>query len=215
MKFLIKQCSLRDVDALCAKYHGYGGAGRVSVYAFGVYEDGRMVAGYAWQPPPVGAATAVCPEFPQGVLALSRMVAVPREERALKHVSKPLMEQMKRLIDRARWPVLVTYSDSGQGHTGYVYQCSGWEEDGARKVPFFTNDAGVRTSSYACGKTSTVGLTRGGYTEIKRWVHRVCPRGQAHKHAAKAGWRRVAVPGKVWASGRQAYKIVNLNEVRA
>jgi hypothetical protein len=37
---------------------------------------------------------------------------------------------MNVLIDRTRWPVLVTYSDIGQGHTGHVYKCSGWEKVG-------------------------------------------------------------------------------------
>jgi len=84
-----------------------------------------VVAAYAWQPPPPGASRAVCPEAPEGVLALSRMVAVPRDERRLQHVSTPLRRQMRVLIDRGRWPVLVTYSDEGQGHTGnaVVPQC--------------------------------------------------------------------------------------------
>lgn len=34
-------------------------------------------------------------------------------------VSKPLRRQMRVEIDRGRWPVLITYSDEGQGHTGH------------------------------------------------------------------------------------------------
>lgn len=112
-----------DVAALCAAHHGYGGAGHAVTYAWGVVEGGRVIAAYAWQPPPPGAARAVCPEAPTGVLALSRMVAVPRDERRLRHVSTPLRRQMRVLIDRGRWPVLVTYSDEGQGHTGHDYRC--------------------------------------------------------------------------------------------
>lgn len=104
-----------DVKDLCAKFHGYHGAGSVAVYAFGVYEDGEIVAAYAWQPPPLGGAKSVCPQAPHGVLSLSRMVAVPRDQRRLNHVSKPLRYQMRGLIDRTRWPVLVTYSDEGEG----------------------------------------------------------------------------------------------------
>jgi hypothetical protein len=35
-----------------------------------------------------------------------------------------------RLIDRTRWPVLLTYADSGQGHTGAIYLAAGWTRDG-------------------------------------------------------------------------------------
>lgn len=98
----------------------YRSVGQVFVLAYAVIEDGAPVAAFVWQPPAPGAARSVCPEAPYGVLALSRMVALPRDERRLRHISKPLRAQMRRLIDRGRWPVLVTYSDEGQGHTGYV-----------------------------------------------------------------------------------------------
>ena len=144
---VIEPCSLDVVRDLCAEYHGYGSAGGVSVYAWAVIENARAVAGYSWQPPAPGAAVSVCPEAPAGVLALSRMVAVPKAHRALKHVSKPLREQMWRLIDRTRWPVLVTFSDEGQGHTGYVYQCAGWEKTTRKRVPVFEDAEGRRTSA--------------------------------------------------------------------
>lgn len=106
----------------------------------------------AWQPPPPGAASAVCPEAPFGALALSRMVALPRSERALRHISKPLRQQMRRLIDRTRWPVLVTYSDEGQGHTGHVYKCSGWTPTVRSHRPIRETVDGARASSYSNGK---------------------------------------------------------------
>lgn len=134
MTFDQRPGTLDEVRALCEAHHGYGSAGGVSAYAFVVVERGTNIAGYAWQPPPPNAAATVCPEAPGGVLALSRMVAVPKDERELKHVSKPLREQVKKLIDRTRWPVLVTYSDEGQGHTGYVYKCSGWEATTRRRA---------------------------------------------------------------------------------
>lgn len=209
---LIQQITKDDVKTLCEQYHGYGSAGSAMTYAFGVFEQGRLVAAYAWQPPPPGAARAICPEAPQGVLALSRMVAVPRDERILKHVSKPLRVQMRRLIDRTRWPVLVTYSDGGQGHTGYVYQCSGWESTGTNKVPFYTDTEGRRTSSYCNGKSGERELIRGGSTDITRWEHWVCPRGVADAWMGLHGWRQEPIPGKTWRSGNQAHRYVrNVN----
>jgi len=100
----LRRCSLADVRALCIAHHGYRSAGNTAVYAFGVYEDGRIVAAYAWQPPPPGAARSVCPEAPYGVLALSRMVAVPREERALRHVSRPPGKGVGAADPRDGWP---------------------------------------------------------------------------------------------------------------
>jgi len=148
---LIEACGLSVVRGLCEKYHGYGSCGGTSTYNYCVTEDGNPVAAFSWLPPAFGSAKSVCPEHPAGVLALSRMVAVPKAERQLKHISKPLMIQMKKLIDRSRWPVLVTYSDEGQGHTGYVYQCSGWEMRGRRKSEVYESEFGDRKSSYSSG----------------------------------------------------------------
>lgn len=206
MTFEVVPISLPQVRDLCTQYHGYGGAGGSATYAFGVVEDGRVVAAYAWQPPPPGAARAVCPEAPWGVLALSRMVAVPRAERRLTHVSKPLRRQMRHLIDRTRWPVLVTYSDEGQGHTGHVYKCSGWEANGSRQAPFYLDADGRRASSYSNGKSRGRDLTIGGTTIITRWEHWACPRDCADVWMTIHGWRRDPIPGKVWRSGNQAYK---------
>lgn len=205
MTFDLRRVLASDVAPLVAEFHGYGSMGNAAVYAFGVYEDGRMVAGYAWQPPPVGAARAVCPEAPSGVLALSRMVACDKKHRRLKHVSKPLRAQMKRWIDRGRWPVLVTYSDEGQGHNGYVYQCSGWEKTARRRAKFYVNAEGKRASSYSNGRHGGRGLKFGGWTVLQRWEHRVSSRGSAALAMKAAGWRREAIAGKTWKSGNQAH----------
>lgn len=204
--YTIRQISKREVHELCEKYHGYGGAGNAMVYAFGVVENGEVVAAYAWQPPAPGAARSICPECPQGVLALSRMVAVPKDRRALNHISKPLRYQMRHMIDRSRWPVLVTYSDSGQGHTGHVYKCSGWQKTSESDVPFYINNEGVRTSYYSNGVSGGRNLVKGGITTITRWEHwGYCPKGLADAWMGMHGWRRVPVEGKTWRSGNQAY----------
>lgn len=197
--------TLDEVRDLCERFHGYGSAGNAAVYSFGVFEDDALVAAYAWQPPPVGAVRAVCPEAPQGVLALSRMVAVPKDARRLKHVSKPLRAQMKREIDRTRWPVLLTYSDEGQGHTGYVYKCSGWEATTRARRPYFVDKDGRRASSYSNGRHGDRDLARGGHTFMQRWEHWACPRGDAYRWMYAHGWRRLPIPGKTWRSGNPAF----------
>ena len=212
----MRPLSLDAARALCEKHHGYGSAGNAAVYCFGVYETGELVAAYAWQPPPPGAARSVCPEAPQGVLALSRMVAEPRAERALNHVSKPLRRQMRHEIDRGRWPVLVTYSDEGQGHTGHVYRCSGWTKTRREKRPIFKHpETGVRCSSYSNGRHGGRVLIRDGSTYIQRWEHWACERGAADGWMAAHGWVRVPVQGKVWRSGNQAYTYVQASPSRS
>ena len=202
---LIEAVPLETVRDLCARYHGYGGAGGVSVYSWAVVEDGKPIAGFCWQPPAPGAAASVCGEQPAGVLALSRMVAVEKTDRSLKHISKPLRVQMRRMIDRTRWPVLVTFSDEGQGHLGHVYKCSGWEKTTRKRVPIFENAEGRRTSRYSNGKTGGRDLTRVGWTWVQRWEHWVCAKGEAAEWMARHGWRRIA-NGRTYRSGAPAFR---------
>lgn len=213
----IRRVTPTDVAPIFNKYHGYKKIGAQNAYTFAVFEGEKIVAAFVWGPPAPGAAKNICPEEPQAVLALRRMVAVPKTDRLLKHISKPLMVQMKTLIDRTRWPVLVTYADLGQGHTGYVYQCSGWEQVGApRAVTHTVDEAGARVSLYSNGATSksakdNIAAGRRVQTEIVRFEHWACPRGGAADWWAAHGWIRRPIPGKVWKSGNQAYEIINQN----
>ncbi len=201
----LRRAPVQAVADLCRLYHPYGSIGSSSTYCLGVYEEGRVVAAYLWQPPPPGAARKVCPEAPYGVLALSRMVAVPRGDRALRHVSVPLRWMMHNVLDRGRWPVLITYSDESVGHTGYVYRCSGWTPTDRNSRPVYTGAAGERRSVYNNGVSSQADLNRHGSAWIQRWEHRACPPGQTAEHIKQAGWVRTPVPGKQYRSGNQAY----------
>jgi hypothetical protein len=136
------------------------------------------------------------------------MVAVPKADRELNHVSKPLRRQMRVLIDRTRWPVLVTYSDESLGHTGHVYRCSGWEMTARRKQPVFKDDLGNRVSSYSAGSHTYTSKARDGYAWIQRWEHWACDRGRALEHMAVAGWERRRT-GKVWTNGKPEHTWVN------
>lgn len=205
----LRPVSLSVVEKLCERYHGYGGCGRIAAYAFAVFENDYPVAAYAWQPPPPAAARAIAPAEPAMVLALSRMVAVPKAERALNHVSRPLRRQMKHLIDRTRWPALVTYSDEGEGHTGHTYKCSGWQATARNKRPFYVDDTGIRRSSYRNGGSARDDLQFGGYTWLQRWEHWLWPKEQAHLQWARY-WERCVIPGKTWRSGSPAYAIVKV-----
>src|SRR3990167_8974993 len=201
--FTQKQVPLATVTHLFQEYHGYHSIGGVATYCFGVYEGEKLVAAYAWNPPPPGACLSVCPECPSSVLALTRMVAVPKKERELKHISKPLMRQMKGLIDRRRWPVLITYSDEGQGHTGYVYQCSGWTRTKRERRKTCTID-GSRVSLYSNGSMVKRERAVYGYTTIQRWEHWATPSGTVSQFMIEGGWMRVP-SNKVSKSGNMAF----------
>ncbi|MGI9459534.1 MAG: hypothetical protein ACR2NF_06015 [Pirellulales bacterium] len=217
--YVIEPCSLDDVVDLCEKYHKYGSSGVIHAYRLAVVEDSVPVAVYAWMPPAPGAAKTICPEFPQGVLSLSRMSAVPKAERRLKHISKPLRWQMKNIIDRTRYPVLVTYSDEGdprgdgRGHNGFTYQCSGWTKTARNRVNYYEDANGNRISSYNKGGRRD-GVTPVGTTVIQRWEQWACDKGDALKHATEAGWQRAPImkkdgTPKLWRSGNQAYEWIN------
>lgn len=203
---MILRAAARDeVLSLFERHHAYAGISRSTTYLFAVEEPCGIVAAFAWQPPPPGAAKSVCAEAPHGVLALSRMVAVPKTDRALRHISKPLRQQMRRMIDRTRWPVLVTYSDEGLGHTGHVYKCSGWQPTIRSQRPQFVDADGVRRSAYANGRSGHAHLRSIGTATIQRWEHWSCERGDAARWMEAHGWQRVAVPGKQWRSGSPAF----------
>lgn len=205
----LRRCTIRAVEHLFLAHHGYKSVGRVAVAAFAVYEDDRPVAAFIWQPPPPGAALALAPSASYGVLALSRMVAVPREERRLRHISKPLRRIMRTELDRGRWPVLVTYSDASMGHTGHVYMCSGWRKESTSTGAGFTDANGCRRSPYSNGEWTPGSLKR-EVIELTRWTHRVCEIGQEAAHIEAAGWAREPIPGKFWRSGSPAMRLVRV-----
>ena len=204
----LEPIDLDEARPLFEQFHAYKSASKVAVYCFGVREQGRLVAAFSWQPPAPGAAISISPTAHYAVLALSRMVAIPKAERLLKHISKPLKAQMRDLIDRTRWPVLVTYSDEGLGHNGFVYQCSGWEKTTRRRVRQFVNGEGQRTSPYNNGKMITGHLDAIGAAFIQRWENWACAREEVADWLPAHGWVREKIPGRVWRSGNDAYRWV-------
>ena len=181
---------------LLQRFHRYGCGAKSS-------------AAYLWNPPHHGCAKAVCPSAPHGVLALSRMVATPRDERKLNHVSKPLRRQLRVLIDRSRWPVLVTFSDEGLGHTGYVYKCSGWHPTARGTTRVYLDAEGNRVSRWADGKRANLQATHSRNSPTQRWEHHATDADDVAGWMQERGWFREPIPGKVWRSGRQAHRIVH------
>jgi hypothetical protein len=124
--------AVRDVDLgsalwLVEAYHYAGGAANTATYLHGLFAQGQpwVCLGAAWWIPPTKhAAIASFPENWQGVLSLSRLVIHPAVP---KNGASFLLGRSMAMIDRERWPCLVTYADEWRGHTGGIYRATNWE----------------------------------------------------------------------------------------
>lgn len=122
-----------EAEALIRLLHYSHSCPNTSTYRLGLYlaDDGFMapLRGVAlWIPPTKSAAQALAGDDWQGVLSLSRFVIAPEVPT---NGASFLLGRSMRQIDRRRWPVLVTYADTNQGHTGVIYKATNWREDGS------------------------------------------------------------------------------------
>lgn len=122
-----------EADALIRVLHYSRSCPNTSTYRHGLYAvaDGFFapLRGVAlWIPPTKTAAQALAGDDWQGVLSLSRLVVAPEVPT---NGASFLLGRSMRQIDRKRWPVLVTYADTNQGHTGAIYKATNWREDGS------------------------------------------------------------------------------------
>lgn len=90
-------------------------------------QDDSIWGAVIWLPPTRRAAEAVAGDQWRGVLACSRLAVRPDAPR---NAASFLLAASMRLLDRDRWPVLLTYADTAQGHTGAIYKATGWTSDG-------------------------------------------------------------------------------------
>jgi hypothetical protein len=191
--------AMADILPLLREHHAYEGGGAVAD-VWVCREGGRVVAGWAWNPPAPGAANRYAPACPASVLGLSRMVAIPKAERSWQ-ISKPLLWLMRHGLDRGRWPVLLTYSDAGAGHLGLAYMASRWKRGETTVAEVYEDSTGARRCPRVRGGQRVEGLILVGETQVTAWTHRACPAGQEAAHMAAHGWRAVPIPGRSWRSG--------------
>lgn len=169
-EFTVKSTFRNGVEGIINRLHGYGTCPPNSVYNFAVYEDSTVVAAFTWNVPVYGVTKL----FNDKCLCLTRMVALPREERKLRHISKPLRYTIKHMIDRVKYPVLVTYSDDSMNHNGYTYECAGFKFDGRGSGRMIVTADGRRKASVSSGKRVELELGERYVTfDTKRWVHRL------------------------------------------
>lgn len=128
----VETCSLAEAQALVAAHHYAGGGSNTATGRHGLYRVGEtQPVGVAWWIPPTkSAALATYPERWTGVLALSRLVIAPGVP---KNAATFLLSRSVKLIDRAKWPCLVTYADEWRGHSGGIYRAAGWTYVGRTK----------------------------------------------------------------------------------
>lgn len=168
-------------EALAAirRWH-YSKSGPNTGQTFGLFpadSSPSMLYGAAlWLPPTRRAAEAVAGEDWRGVLSLSRLAVDPDMPR---NAASFLLARSMRLLDRQRWPVLLTYADGAQGHTGAIYRATGWTFDCATSSgTYFVHAQTGEQVGRKRGKRNipVADLRSAGYREVRseklRFVHR-------------------------------------------
>lgn len=131
----VRPVNLAIGQRLTQLYHYAAGGSNTATYMHGLFRAGELFdlqcLGLAWWIPPTkSAAQATYPENWQGVLCLTRLVILPDVP---KNAATFLLARSVKLIDRSRWPCLVTYADTWRGHSGGIYRASNWEYKGMTK----------------------------------------------------------------------------------
>ena len=166
------------------RHHYSRSAPNTSTYRHGLWRDDPAIRplvadllGVAlWIPPTRAAAETVADDW-QGVLSLSRFAVHPD---APPNAASFLLGGSMRLIDRGRWPVLLTYADTNQGHSGGIYKATNWECLG--EVPagdVWLSPTGEQRGRKRGGKTLVrTQMVAAGYEQVPaapkiKFVHRV------------------------------------------
>lgn len=151
----VRPVSLALAEDFIARHHYAGGASNTAVYQHGLFRRDRLseCSGIAWWLPPTrAAAEKTYPEDWQGVLSLSRLAIAPGVP---KNACTFLLSRSIRLMDRDRWPCLVTYADEWQGHAGTIYRAAGWAYEGLTKPERIYTRDGVMVARKAGPKSRT------------------------------------------------------------
>jgi len=180
--WIVRPITLDVAQEIVREFHYAHGGSNTAVYTHGLFRKGasfwdNQCVGIAWWIPPTkSAALATYPQFWQGVLALSRLVVLPEVP---KNACSFLLAQSMKLIDREKWPCLVTYADEWQGHEGTIYKASNWEYAGkTNPEPVFLKN-GRMVSRKAGPKTRTrkqmesIGARCVGSFSKHKFVHKV------------------------------------------
>jgi hypothetical protein len=176
--WLVERVAYGEAVAAIHAWH-YSHSAPNTGQTFGLYRRADLplpplMGAALWLPPTRRAAEAVAGDEWGGVLSLSRLAVSPDAPR---NAASFLLATSMRLLDRGRWPVLLTYADTHQGHTGAIYKATGWELDAVTSAgSYFVKDG--RQVGRKRGKRNipAAELRAEGYVEIRsdklRFVHR-------------------------------------------
>ena len=126
--YVVRPVSIATARRMVEAHHYAKGASNTRTYLHGLFRVGEVSDDYCcgvawWIPPTRSAAEATFPTRWQGVLCLSRLVVLPDTPG---NACSFLLARSRRAIDRRIWPCLVTYADTGRGHTGAIYRADNW-----------------------------------------------------------------------------------------
>lgn len=175
----VKPCTLRDARALVEQYHYSRSTANTAVATHGLFRDdgrGGLWGAAVWMPPTPTAARAVAGDDWRGVLTLSRLVVHP--DVPINGASFLLGGSMD-LLDRGRWPILLTYADSRMGHTGAIYRATNWLDEGDVKAgDTWIGPNGEQRGrkrgprNYSADEMRAMGFTRAPAGTKRRFTHR-------------------------------------------
>lgn len=154
--FEVQTAPLKEVRDLVQRFHYSRGGSNTATYRHGLYmrhSDDLLGAAW-WIPPTKSAALSVSDEW-QRVINLTRLVIVPGMP--TNSASYLLGRSMRLIKQDGRFDTLLTYADSGEGHTGAIYKATNWEYLGVSKGDprYIDPETGRHVARKAGGVTRT------------------------------------------------------------
>ena len=152
---------VRDVEQrvaadLVARWHYAKGGPNTGVFRHGLFRrGGDEPLGVAWWLPPTKvAAQSVAGEDWRNCLSLTRLVIAP--EVPTNGASFLIARSIREIKKHGRWTHLVTYADTGEGHTGAIYLATGWAEvPASRGHPRYVTAEGRHVAAKSANRTRT------------------------------------------------------------
>lgn len=132
-KYAVRKIEHREAVAFLVRVHYAKGAANTSVARHGLFDEGGALRGVCvWMPPLPPAARRVATDYDEriswrGVLVLTRLAV---EDGQPANAAGLLLGRSMRLVDRKRWPALLTYADAALGHVGTIYRATNWTDEG-------------------------------------------------------------------------------------
>lgn len=157
----VRPVKLGVAQEMVIRLHYARGGSNTGIATHGLFRKGadRCMGVAWWLPPTRAAAEATYPTNWGGVLSLTRLVIEPE---APPNAASFLLGASMRLLDRKRWPCLVTYADTWRGHTGGIYRATNWSYVGLTKPqPVF-----VLNGQMVARKRGAYSLTRAALLEM-------------------------------------------------